>query len=236
MSTRIPSSPRRIRGAPHWENWLEALPPEAELAARSLGSPVTNHRTSWVRRLSTPRGDLFVKTYEYATWASRLRDAARRTGPCTQSRAAREFDALLWLRMHQLPAPEPLAVLEVRRLGFLVRATLVSAAFAGERIDELMPRLGLAEREQLALAIGKLVRHLHELGFRDRNLDLRNLLAQRVPGGWSIAKIDSPRHVLRAPGNRADALVLADWARLLPQLERFGVADIARAAGTSSMQ
>lgn len=164
---------------------------------------------------------------------SRLRSAVRRTGPGTQSRAAREFDALQWMRAHRLPGPEPLAVLEVRRLGFLVRATLVTTAFPGEPSDELMLRLEPADRERLALAMGRFVRKLHGLGFRDRNLDLRNLLAQRVSGGWSIAKIDSPRHVLKAPGSDLDALARADWARLLPQLERFGLAETARAATAS---
>jgi hypothetical protein len=129
-----------------------------------------------------------------------------------------------------MQGPEPLAVLEVRRLGFLVQATLVTTAFAGEPTDQLMLRLERADREQLAFAIGKFVRKLHGLGFRDRNLDLRNLLGQRVSGGWSLAKIDSPRHVLKTPGSDLDALARADWARLLPQLERFGLAEIARAA------
>jgi len=209
------------------------LPGEAQLSARSLGSPITDHRSSWVRRLSTTFGDVFIKTYEYATWVSRLRSAVRRTGPGTQSRAAREFDALQWMRAHSLPGPEPLAVLEVRRLGFLVRATLVTTAFPGEPSDELMLRLEPADRERLAVAMGRFVRKLHGLGFRDRNLDLRNLLAQRVSGGWSIAKIDSPRHVLKAPGSDFDALARADWARLLPQLERFGLAETARAATAS---
>lgn len=210
------------------------LPGEAELSSRSLGSAITDHRSSWVRRLSTTSGDVFIKTYEYATWVSRLRSAVRRTGPGTQSRAAREFDALQWMLSRGLPAPEPLAVLEVRRFGFLVRATLVTTAFAGEPTDELMLRLAPADRELLAAAIGGFVRKLHGLGFRDRNLDLRNLLGQQVSGGWSIAKIDSPRHVLRAPGSDHDALAHADWARLLPQLERFGLAAIARAAPAPS--
>jgi len=230
VSTRIHNSPRRIRGAPHWPRWLEVLPGEAELASRSLGSAITDHRSSFVRRLSTTSGDVYIKTYEYATWVSRLRSAVRRTGPGTRSRATREFDALQWLRARGLPGPEPLVVLEVRRLGFLVRATLVTTAFAGEPTDQLLQRLALADREQLAAAIGRFVRKLHGLGFRDRNLDLRNLLAHRVAAGWSIAKIDSPRHVLKAPGSGLDALARADWARLLPQLERFGLAAIARAA------
>jgi hypothetical protein len=144
----------------------------------------------------------------------------------------REFDALAWLRQHDFAAPEPLAALVWRRFGFVARATLVTAAFAGTAADALLPALPTAERIEAARAIGAFVQRLHRLGFRDRNLDLRNLLGQRMSGGWSIAKLDSPRHVLRAPGNELDALARADWARLLPQLERFGLGEIARAATT----
>ena len=230
VSTRIPNSPRLVRGAPNWCEWLQVLPDPRHLAARSLGTPVTDHRSSWVRRLPTTLGDVFIKTYQYDTWVSRLRDFCRRTGPGTRSRAAREFDALEWMRNHDLSGPEPLAVLEVRVLEFLAQATLLTTAFPGESVADLMPRLARDERTLVAAAIGKLVGKLHALGFRDGNLDLRNLLAQRTPGGWTITKIDSPRHCLRSPAAREDALVRADWTRLLPQLEPFDVAEVVRAA------
>ena len=61
--------------------------------------------------------------------------------------------------------------------------------------------------------------------------DLRNLLAKRCPdGSWHIVKIDSPRHVLRRPGIYEDALTRADWARLLPQLTPFDLANAVRQA------
>jgi len=48
--------------------------------------------------------------------------------------------------------------------------------------------------------------------------------------GEQIAKIDSPRHVLVRPGAREDRLSRADWARLLPQLAKFGLEQAARDA------
>lgn len=229
--TRIPIFPKVVRGADH--PWLQA----AAFAAATLqptragGQLVTDQRTSWVRRVATRYGDVFVKVYEYDTWAARLRGGARRTAPWRRSRAAAEFDALAWLRQHGLVAPEPVAAGEVRRLGFLVRSVLVTTAFAGEPIDALLPSLAPGDRLALADTLGTLVGRLHALGFRDRNLDLRNLLAQRrSDGGWTIAKIDSPRHRLVAPGRRDDALARADWARLLPQLAPFDLADATRAA------
>jgi hypothetical protein len=44
-----------------------------------------------------------------------------------------------------------------------------------------------------------------------------------------VAKIDSPRHRLRAPGS-VDQRLQADWDRLLPQLARYGVDVVARTA------
>jgi hypothetical protein len=51
----------------------------------------------------------------------------------------------------------------------------------------------------------------------------------------AIAKIDSPRHRLVPPGATNDRLARADWMRLLPQLEAFGIAATAlRAAGLAT--
>jgi hypothetical protein len=210
------------------------LPGPDSIWRREVGEAVTDHRSSWVRRLPTPSGTIYAKTYAYATWASRLRDFGHRTRPGSRSRAAAEFDALSWMLGQGLPAPPPIAVLEWRCLGFLARATLLTADFGGEPASALMPRLQGDERHELARAIGDLVGRLHALGYRDRNLDLRNLLARRDAAGWTIAKIDSGRHRLRPPGRSADRLVRSDWARLLPQLEPFGVAATAIAAGSGA--
>ncbi|MEO6593205.1 MAG: lipopolysaccharide kinase InaA family protein [Planctomycetota bacterium] len=206
------------------------MPDIRDLGDRSLGVAVTNARSSWVRKLCTDLGTVFIKNYEYATWRDRLRDFAGRTGPWTRSRATREFDALAWMRARGLAAPEPLAALEDRCLGFLRRATLVTVAFPGETTADLLPRLSPEARHHLAEEIGRLVGRLHALGFRDRNLDLRNLLAHHSPAGWIVAKIDSPRHRLRASGRRTDALTRADWQRLSPQLDAFGLTHVARRA------
>lgn len=226
--------PRIVRGRDHALVRNGAVAGATLALGRGEGLPVTDHRTSWVREVRIGGSRFFVKIYEYDTWGSRLRDLAHRTGPWARSRAAAEFDALTWIRRHGLPAPEPILAGEARRCGFLVRAVLVTAAFAGEPVPAWLARLDPAERRALARAVGELVGRLHRLGFRDRNLDLRNLLARReVDGTWTVAKIDSPRHRLRAPGH-VDRLLRADWDRLLPQLARFGVDAEARAAADAS--
>ncbi len=115
-------------------------------------------------------------------------------------------------------------------MGLLARATLVTTAFDGTPADQLLAQLNPGERRELAQAIGRLVGRLHSLGFRDRNLDLRNLLVARDGATFVVAKIDSPRFRLRAAGRTGDDLARADWARLLPQLAVWGVAGDAQSA------
>ena len=164
---------------------------------------------------------MFVKVYEYNTWAERLRDFGRRTGPLATPRAVREFDALAWLRREGFAAPPPLCAAVERRLGFVARAVLVTGADPGEPADRVLPCLDAPERMELVAAIEQLLRTLHRRGFRDGNFDLRNLLVARNGNGWRIAKIDSPRHRLVAPGIGDDRLARADWERLRPQLAAF---------------
>lgn len=141
---------------------------------------------------------------------------------------------MAWLRAHEVPTADPIAVLETRRFGLLRRAVLVTAAFPGTAADTLLPTLAPAEQVDLARAIGRLVGTLHRLGFRDGNLDLRNLLAHRHTDGWCIAKIDSPRFRLCRPGPTEDRRTRLDWTRLSPQLQQYGLAAEARAAASTA--
>lgn len=233
MSTRIPNPPHCERAADAWPQRGQSLPSADSLWQRATGEAVTEHRSSWVRRVPDPSGDVFVKTYEYVSWASRLRDFGKRTGPWGTPRVVREFDALVWLRQHGFDAPTPLAALVWRRWGFVRRATLVTEAFPGTAAAQLLPTLPTAERIEAARAIGTTVGRLHRLGWRDRNLDLRNLLLAAGHDGWRVAKIDSPRFVLVRPGRDDDRLACADWLRLAPQLAALGLAEAARGAARS---
>ncbi len=191
-----------------------------------MGEIVTDQRSSWVRRISGDRKEVYVKTYEYTGWADRVRNLGRFTAPWRRSRAQRECDAYAWLAAHRFVAPEAYACFERRQLGFVARAVVVTSPLPGLPADRLLASLPDAGRREVAQRIGRLVHRLHALGFRDRNLDLRNLLVQ----GDTIAKIDSPRHVLVPPGDREDRLRREDWSRLTPQLAAFGMHDVAREA------
>lgn len=97
----------------------------------------------------------------------------------------------------------------------------MTTAFAGRQLTELLPNLPPDSRQELLGTLRELVDRWHALGFRDGNLDLRNLLAARHDAGWTVVKIDSPRYRLVRPGVRNDALRRRDLDRLLPQLRPY---------------
>jgi hypothetical protein len=103
------------------------------------------------------------------------------------------------------------------------RSALITAAWSGDSLALLLPTLAQSERDHLAKSLIDLVRAWHRLGYRDRNLDLRNLLARRRGPDWHVAKLDSPRWCLAPSGTVNDRLATADWLRLLPQLREAGV-------------
>ncbi len=133
-----------------------------------------------------------------------------------------------WLRSHAFPAAEPLLVWELRRYGLLHRALLVTARVAGEPLDRLLPRLPPAECADLLGSLRAWLDRLHAAGFRDRNLDLRNLIAERIPAAgepaprWRITKIDSPRWRLRG-SSTDDRLARQDRQRLDAGLAAIGL-------------
>jgi hypothetical protein len=230
LSRSFPTNLRIVRGATEFERLCHAwgCSDAIEASARNFGEPITDRRTSWVRRRRDAAGDFFIKTYDYPGIAAPLAGWLRNTGPFRPSRPSREAAALNWLAAQDIPATRAVAVLEWRSFGCLRRATLVTEAWSDQSLDCLLPRLSPAERTVLAAELRAFVDRLHRLGFRDRNLDLRNLLARRRPDGtFELTKIDSPRFLLVRPGARGDRLVAAVWARLRPQLAAFGLATAA---------
>lgn len=224
-------------GRPQWDQLAPMLSAAARRGDRGAGEPITSHRTSWVQRLRCDAGTFYLKTYEYATWSARIGQLLRRPASVLAGRAAREFAALRWLHEHQFLAPEAVAHGAWRSGGLLRRGLLISRELPGERLDQLVQTVSGPALADLARALGRFVARLHAAGFRDRNLDPRNLLAQRHPpqdadvtlATWTIGKLDAPRFVLRRPGPATDADAAADWNRLLAQLPT-GFASQVRAA------
>ena len=238
LSAIVNESPTPTFAVAKWEHLASKLPAFEQLTARSFGSTVVHHRSSWVNRICVDSLDAFIKTYKYMSWNDKLGNLAKWTAPCRRSRAAREWLALTWLNSHDLPTAKPLACWESRHFGFVQQASLLTANFDGEAADQVFANANEAKRSAVAKAIGAFVVTLHGKGFRDRNLDLRNLLIRQDNGQITIAKIDSPRFQLVRPlspsaGSPKDRLADADWQRLLPQLAKFGVANLASKARDS---
>ena len=136
VSTSVPDPPRLKFASAQWPAIAAALLRDGPVGPADVGEEVVTHRSSWVRRRPTEGGDVYIKTYCYNTWGARLRNMAKHTAPCRRSRAAAEAAALLWLAEHGFPTAEPLAVLERRRLGFVVEAVLVTRAQPGTRAEQ----------------------------------------------------------------------------------------------------
>lgn len=203
---------------------LARLGPDAwsTLAEPGSGSVVKHARTSWVQRTTLDGNDYFHKTYVYPTRRDRRRGWLRTTW-CARSRARREADAIVWLRCHGFHAPEAVAVAEARKLGVLHAAVVLTRAVAGAPLTTVLPRLDPAARDALLGHLKHFVSALHEAGFRDRNLDLRNILVQGSADAPWFTKIDSPRYRVRAAHRAGDRLARADWRRLHASLAELGL-------------
>lgn len=193
-----------------------------ELSSRDLGRPVKAGRSSWVRCLDIGSKTYYVKTYDYPTLRAQARGWLRNTA-FAETRPEREYRALRWLASRGFSVPDPAAVWIERRGWGVGRACLVTSAWPGDRVDHLLSGMSEAESHELLLALRTQVEAMHSLGYRDRNLDLRNILARREESGaWLLAKIDSPRFRIVAAGKPTDRLAREDWSRLRSSLARFG--------------
>lgn len=196
----------------------QMLPAEWQAMAQpGFGTPVQAARSSWVQRVPWGENIVYCKTYVYATARDRRRGWLRTTW-LARSRPRREADALRWLRWHGFDAPRPLAVAELRRFGILHAALILTEAVAGVPLSVCLPNLDAADRSSVLRALRAHVTALHRAGFRDRNLDLRNILLCGDPTQPRFVKIDSPRFRLRRPGRTSDGLARGDWQRLTSSL------------------
>ena len=190
----------------------------ATLSSPSLGEHVTQHETSWVRRWTDGSSVYYIKTYDYPKWGARFKGLGRNTF-LAESRPQREQRALKWLADHGVPIPRVQAVIESRVLvalagGFLARGVLVTEAWEGEPLPALLSILPSDQCTEVLKYLHTFVTRLHSAGFRDRNMNLRNILARKKGEDWQFAKIDSPRFRLVAPGPSKDTWAQEDWQRL----------------------
>ena len=162
------------------------------------GETVARSRTTRTAVLTAGGGEsgprIYIKSYSYLTWKESARAAARNTW-LRPSRARREWTSLLHLLGAGVGAVEPIAYGECRRLGGLLRScflvTLEEPGFLP--LQEIVPRSSGQDRRDLASALGRYTKTLHEAGFTDGNYRFRNLLARRCGLRWEFRNLDSPK-------------------------------------------
>ena len=177
--------------------------------------PVASSRSTRVIRVTLQDGGaVYVKRYLYPTRRDRLRGMFRGTLFGTD-KARKEFENLR--RMAQKGWPVPRALEAARRRGrcFLRECTLVTAEIEGPtvRADLFLrrdpPPSRRRRREGIAEAAA-LVRAMHQGGYTDGSLALRNLLVRDRDGVIEVFKVDCAKGRWRTPpGRRA----LEDLAR-----------------------
>lgn|GEM_PF-5384180 len=217
---------RLVFASPYFDELAGSLPAANDLTRREAGARVTDRRSSWVRRVRLDKDVIYVKSYDYRTCRDRLGNWMKWTAPWRASRAARECAAFKWLTQNAFPAPRHYACIEWRVAGFARRATLITSEIRGVPADQALEKAKGPARRTVASQLGRFIGDLHRAGFRDRNLDLRNLIID----GDDVVKIDSPRHLIVPPNRADDWHARADWRRLRPQLAKFGVDEVALAA------
>lgn len=213
-------------GAKGLDDGLESL------TNRAAGDVVTDARSSWVRSRRIGPKNVYVKTYDYSSPSDRRRGWGRTTW-LARSRARREWDALRWFVQHGFHSVTPLLVAELRtrKLRVLHRACIVTEAWGDGSLDALLPTLDADSRIRVLEAVGQQVHAWHAAGWRDRNLDPRNLLVDGLENESAtdelrVAKIDSPRFRLAKPTPRpADTASRHDWERLNSGLDALGITD-----------
>ncbi|MBN2491171.1 MAG: hypothetical protein JXQ29_10025 [Planctomycetes bacterium] len=142
--------------------------------------------------------DVFVKIYSYKGLRRILRGLFRNTF-CGASRARHEWTNLLRLARLGVPVPEPVALIERRRLRTL-RACALATCWEPDSVtaDHFLDRAPPAARLVVAREIARLAGVMHDAGYADGDLHLRNLLVIKPDcAGFGAArprvlKIDSP--------------------------------------------
>ena len=106
---------------------------------------------------------------------------------CTEvgkGRAMREFTLLAWMRSQGLPVPRPIAARHCPS-GLFYRADLITERVPDARpLAELLQERALPERNWIA--IGAVIRQLHDLGVHHIDLNCRNILLDASERAWLI--------------------------------------------------
>lgn len=169
-----------------------AVPPELECVDAVLRDPATqvlkqNRRVTVARRRVGDQ-DLVFKRFREGSMLRALEGLAVGSG------ALRVWRASGLMRAAGFAVPEPVATLECRRGGVVVRSCAVTAWVAGTALDELWRRREGAARRSLARAFADYLRRLHAAGLYPQDLRAANVLvAAEVPPSFVLVDLDRVR-------------------------------------------
>lgn len=160
----------------------------ADFLAFEGGETVTRSRTTATRRFEAGGRRFFLKKWTHPTLGDRWRTLFR-GGLLGRTKAFHEWNNLGRLRSMGVGAPDRAAWGEARKEGFLLGCFLATGEIEdAEPLDEILrapPDPGLIER------LGRWALHLHDQGYADGSLALRNLLYRR--SSTDFFKVDCPK-------------------------------------------
>ncbi|MCI0746966.1 MAG: lipopolysaccharide kinase InaA family protein [Verrucomicrobia subdivision 3 bacterium] len=159
---------------------------------------------------------LVLRRLNYGRLRHRLRDVLR------ASRARRAFIISLRMEQRGIRTPRALAVAEVRRMRWPVKAYLITeeVPLAVNLGEHLLGKKFIHRR--IIQHVAELIARLHDAGFSHRDLKYTNILVDAKLEPWVI-DLDGVRNLGRVPARRAvaDLAVLARNFREYPNRLRW---------------
>ncbi len=176
---------------------------------------------------------VFVKRYRYDRWSQRLRLAFRGT-LLGVGRARAEFDFLSEMRRRGVSAVCPLVTGELRMLGFVRGAFLITRGEPGvASLDNVVSQDFLTGENRrrhrvLAIALGKSIGAMHRAGVRHGGLYWRNILVRDNGDSFAISFLDPDRRGRFFDGSVSFASVESDLVEFFASAAAAGVRGYAR--------
>ncbi|MBI4586849.1 MAG: hypothetical protein HY717_22780 [Planctomycetes bacterium] len=182
-------------------------PVEPFLRVEPSGEVLKRSATGWVARVRACGREVILKHRRYGL-------LERLAGLFSTSRLRRAWIAALGLEVRSLPAPPGLALVERRRWGLVREAWLFQESIPGAApLDRFLwetygPAAPSAPgrcrgKLELARALGRLARRLHEAGVLKHDLAPQNLLVTPDSKLW-IVDLDDVRFCDRLSGRRRE--------------------------------
>ena len=178
-----------------------AVPTELEAVEAALSRPGTRLLKESARvtvaTITTPAATLVLKRFRDDTVVRILEVLA------LGSSARRVWRAAGLMRAGGFAVPEPVAVLEERRLGVAIRSCAVSRWVEGPALDELWRARRGAARRSLTRGFADYLRRLHAAGLYPQDLRAANVLVpSENPPVFVLVDLDRVRRYRRLSWHR----------------------------------